>query len=109
MEALPPDLQPCIREGPSTAVIPSSISLSDTIRILLESIPLARILSEVSGRGLLRDKQFGFRPKHGTSLLLPRLVQSVTRNFGENRLTLAVSTMCLRDSILFESKAAFIS
>lgn len=67
-----------------------SIRLSHTIRILFENILLARILSEVSGRGLLHDKQFGFRPKHNTSLLLACLVQSVTRNFGEKRLTLAV-------------------
>jgi len=90
MEALPPYLQPYIREGPSTAVIPSCVSLSDTIRVLVENIPLAGIISEVSGRGLLRDKQFRIRPKHSTSLLLACLVQSVTRNLGEKRLTLTV-------------------
>ena len=90
MEARPPNLQSHIKEGPSTAVIPSSVSLSDTIRILSENILLARIISELSGRGLLRDKQSGFRTKHGTSLLLAFLVQSVARNFGEKRLTLAV-------------------
>jgi hypothetical protein len=46
------------------------ISLLDTIGKLLEKILLARILKEVSERGLLRDEQFGFRPKHSTSLQL---------------------------------------
>jgi hypothetical protein len=57
--------------------LPSSnrpISLLDTIGKLFEKILLSRILSEVSGRGLLRDEQFGFRPKHSTSLQLARLV-----------------------------------
>jgi hypothetical protein len=48
------------------------------------------ILSEVYERGLLRDEQFGFRPKHSTSLQLARLVERVSRNFGEKRLTGAV-------------------
>jgi len=38
----------------------------------------------------LRDEQFGFRPKHSTSLQLARLVERITRNFGEKRLTGAV-------------------
>ncbi|WP_431309756.1 reverse transcriptase domain-containing protein, partial [Klebsiella pneumoniae] len=74
--------------------LPSSyrpMSLLDTIGKLFEKILLSRILSEVSGRGLLRDEQCGFRPKHSTSLQLARLVERVTRNFGEKRLTGAVS------------------
>ena len=51
---------------------------------------LAGILKEISERGLLRDEQFGFRPKHSTSLQLACLVKRVTRNFGEKRLTGAV-------------------
>jgi hypothetical protein len=51
---------------------------------------LAQILPEVSERGLLRDEQFGFRPRHSTSLQLARLVERVTRNFGEKGLTGAV-------------------
>jgi len=38
----------------------------------------------------LRDEQFGFRPKHSTSLQLARLVERINRNFGEKRLTGAV-------------------
>jgi hypothetical protein len=64
-----------------------SISLLDTIGKLFEKILLSRIPSEVSERGLLRDEQFGFRPKHSTTLQLARLLERVTRNFGEKRLT----------------------
>jgi hypothetical protein len=39
---------------------------------------------------LLVDEQFGFRPRHSTSLKLARLVERVNRNFGERRLTGAV-------------------
>jgi hypothetical protein len=73
--------------------LPSSyrpISLLDTIGKLFVMILLGRILSEVSGRGLLRDEQFGFRPKHITTLQLGRLFERVTRNFGEKRLTGAI-------------------
>jgi len=38
----------------------------------------------------MRDEQFGFRPRHSTSLQLARLVETRTRNFGEKRLTGAV-------------------
>jgi len=38
----------------------------------------------------LRDKQFGFKPKYSTSLQLAHLVERITRNFGEKRLTGAV-------------------
>jgi hypothetical protein len=66
------------------------IRLLDTINKLFEKILRNTILSEASGRGLLRDEQFGFKPKHSTSLQLARLVERVTRNFGEKRLTGAV-------------------
>jgi hypothetical protein len=45
---------------------------------------------EVRWRGLLRDEQFGFRPKHSTTLQLARLFERVTRNFGEKRPTGAI-------------------
>jgi hypothetical protein len=70
--------------------LPSSyrpISLLDTIGKLFDMILLSRILIEVSSCGLLRDEQFGFRPKHSTTLQLARLVERLTRNFGEKRLT----------------------
>jgi hypothetical protein len=67
------------------------INLLDVFGKLFERILLARILREVSERGLMRDEQFGFRPRHSTSLQLARLVERITRNFGEKRLTGAVS------------------
>jgi hypothetical protein len=77
-------------KGPS---LPSSyrpISLLDTIGKLFEKILLSSIVSEVSGRGLLRDEQFGFSPKHSTTLQLARLFERVTRNLGEKRLRGAI-------------------
>jgi hypothetical protein len=53
---------------------------------LFEKILLSRIVYEVTGRGVLRDKQFGFRPKHSTALQLARLVERVSRNFDKKRL-----------------------
>jgi len=38
----------------------------------------------------MRDEHFGFRPRHSTSLQLACLVERITRNFGEKRLTGAV-------------------
>jgi hypothetical protein len=35
----------------------------------------------------MRDEQFGFRPRHSTSLQLLRLLVRITRNFEEKRLT----------------------
>ena len=66
------------------------ISLLDTIGKLFEKILLIRILYELGERGLLRDEQFGFRTRHSTSLQLARLVERITRNFGEWRRTGAV-------------------
>jgi hypothetical protein len=73
--------------------LPSSyrpISLLHTIGKLFQKILLSRILSEVIRRRLLCDEQFGFRPKHSTTLHLARLVERVTRNFGEKRLPGAI-------------------
>jgi hypothetical protein len=73
--------------------LPSSyrpISLLDVVGKPFEKNLLASILREVSERGLMRDEQFGFRPRHITSLQLARLVEPLTRNFGEKRLTGAV-------------------
>ena len=73
--------------------LPSSywpISLLDTIGKLFEKILLSRTLQEVNVRGLLRNEHFGFLHRNSTSLQLARLVEIITRNFGEKRLTGAV-------------------
>jgi hypothetical protein len=67
-----------------------SRSLLDTVGKLFDKILLNRVLWEVKERGLLIDEQFGFRPKHSTTLQLARLVERVNRNFDERRLTGAV-------------------
>lgn len=41
-------------------------------------------------RRFLRDEQFGFRPQHSTTPQLAHLVERVSRNFEEKRLTSAV-------------------
>jgi hypothetical protein len=66
------------------------ISLLDTVGKIFEKILLTRVLREVNERGLLRDVQFGFRPRHSTALQLARLVERVNKNFDERRLTGAV-------------------
>jgi hypothetical protein len=67
------------------------ISFLDTVGKLFEKTLLARVLREVSERGFLRDDQFGFRPRHSTTLQLARLVERVNRkNFDERRLNGAV-------------------
>jgi hypothetical protein len=66
------------------------ISLLDTVGKLFEKNLLTRVLREVNERGLLRDEQFDFRPRHSATLQLARLVERVNRNFDERRLTGAV-------------------
>jgi len=64
------------------STMPSSyrpISLLDTIGKVFETNLLDRILHEVSGRRLMRDEQFGFRPRHSTSLQLACLTERITR------------------------------
>jgi hypothetical protein len=90
MEKGPSDFHPETREGPSLPSSNRPINLLDTIGKLFESILLSRILNEISGRELLRDEQFGSRPKHNTTLQLARLVETVARNFGEKRLRGAI-------------------
>jgi hypothetical protein len=73
--------------------LPSSyrpISLLDTVGKFFAKILLAWVLREVRERGLLRDEQIGFRPRHSTTLQLARLFERVKRNFDERRLTSAV-------------------
>jgi hypothetical protein len=73
--------------------LPSSYrptSLLDTVVKLFEKILLARVLRGLSERGLLRDEQFRFRPRHSTTLQLAGFVDTVNRNFDERWLTGAV-------------------
>jgi hypothetical protein len=74
------------------------ISLLDTVGKLFEKILLTRILYQVGERGLLRNGQFGFRPRHSTLLQLARLVERITRHFGEKR---------LRDVVFLDVAKAF--
>jgi len=65
-----------LKPGKHTA-LPSSyrpISLLETIGKLFEKMLLTRILNDVSERALKRDDQFGFRPRHNTSLQLAHLI-----------------------------------
>jgi hypothetical protein len=70
------------RTDPSLLSSYLPISLLYTIGKLFEKILLSRMLSELRGRGLLRDEKFAFRPKHSVSLQLARLLERVTRNFA---------------------------
>jgi hypothetical protein len=81
-----------LKHGKDPALLSSyrPISLIDRIGKLFEKILLSRILYKVSGRGLLRNGQFGFGPKHSTALQLVRLVERVSKNFDEKSLTAAV-------------------
>jgi hypothetical protein len=66
------------------------MSILNAVGMLFEKILLTRVLREVNERGLLRDGQFGFRPRHSTSLQMARLVERVNRNFDERGLTGAI-------------------
>jgi hypothetical protein len=88
--------------------LPSSyrpISLLDTIGKVFEKILLSRILSEVSQRGILHFEQFGFRPKHSTSLQLARLVERVSRNLARSGQQAQFSFMWPRNSTTCGSRA----
>ena len=81
-----------VGKDPATPLSYRPASLLDTIGKLFKKILLSRILYAVTGRGLIRDEQFVFRPKHSTALQLSRpvLVARVSRNFDEKRQTGAV-------------------
>jgi hypothetical protein len=77
-------------EAGKDPTLPSSCrptSLLDTVGKLFQKILLATVLRQVSERGLLRDEQFGFRPRPNTTLQRARLFERVKRNFDERRLT----------------------
>jgi hypothetical protein len=83
---------PILKQG-KDPTLPSSyrpVSLLDTAGKLLEKILLARVLLDVNECGMLRVEQFGFRPRHYTTLQLARVVERVNRIFDERRLTGAV-------------------
>jgi hypothetical protein len=66
------------------------VSLLDAVGKLFEKILLIRVLREVNERGLLRDDQLVFRPRHSMTLHLIRRAERVSTNFDERRLTGAV-------------------
>jgi hypothetical protein len=74
------------------------ISLLDTVGKLVEKILLNRILNEVSELGLVRDEQFGFRPRHSTSLQLAHFVDGINRNFVEK---------CVKGAVFLDVVTAF--
>ena len=73
----------CLPYLPGTALVLSAHKSAGYVGKLFENIVLARILREVSERGPLHDEQFGFRPKHSTTLQLARVGERVIRNFGK--------------------------
>jgi hypothetical protein len=71
-----------------------------------EKIVLSRDPRKVNERGQLRDEQFGFRPRHSTTLHLARLVERVNRNFDGRRLTGAVFLDVAKAFAKFRTKAS---
>jgi hypothetical protein len=55
------------------------ISLLDTVGKLFVKILLTRFLREVNERGLLRNEQSGFRPKHSTTVHWPAILKESTQ------------------------------
>jgi hypothetical protein len=76
-------------KGPHTALFHRLRQLHAAGKLIEKILP-TRVLREVNERGLLRDEQFVFRPRHSTTLQLARLVERVNRNF-DRWLTGAVS------------------
>jgi hypothetical protein len=75
--------------------------------MLFEKTLHSRILREVNERGLLRDKQFEFRPRLSTKLLLDRLVETVTRNREGDRLSGAAFLDVAKALTPYMSKVSF--
>ena len=97
------------RKDPAQPSLYLPVSLLDTIGKLFEKILLTRTLHQVGECGLLRDEKFWFRPRHSTALQLARLVERITRNFGERRLTGAVFLDVAKAFVPYGSKASFTS
>jgi hypothetical protein len=51
------------------------ISFLDTVGKLFDKILLSRVLREVNERGVLRNEQSGFRPKHSTTVHCPAMLK----------------------------------
>jgi hypothetical protein len=54
---------------------------------LFKRILLTKNLFKIGRCALVRNEQFGFGPKHNTTLQLTLFVERVSRNFGGKRLT----------------------
>ena len=80
-----------------------SVILLGTNGKLFDKILLTRILSEVSWRLFLRNKRFGFRPKHSTALQIIRLVEKFPGTWMRRGSQARFSRMWLRHSILHGS------
>jgi hypothetical protein len=83
MEARLRDLHSETRKGPGTAFVLSTHKFLEKAGKVSTKMLLAMVLIEASRRGLLRDEQFCFKPRHSTSLQLARLFERVSKNIGE--------------------------
>jgi hypothetical protein len=77
-------------KGPDQPLSYLPISLLGTTGKLFQNFLLNRTLYEFVECGLLWEKQYRFRTRHRTSLLLARFVERITKSFGANRLSGAV-------------------
>ena len=66
-------------EDPALSSSYRPISLLETIGKLFEKILLTGILHVVNERGMMRNEQFVFRPRHSTPLQLASLVERITK------------------------------
>jgi hypothetical protein len=73
------------------------VGLFDFVRHFLDKILLNRALREVKERGLVRNEQFGFGPRHSTAAQLLHSLEKVNRNFDGKRITAAVFLVVAKD------------
>jgi hypothetical protein len=90
METYSYDVRTETGNGPPRHSSCRPVSLLDTVDELFEKILLTRVLRDVNESGLLCDDQFGFRPRHSTTLQMACRIERVNRNFDERRLTGAI-------------------
>jgi hypothetical protein len=79
-------------------------SLSATTCNLFEKIVFTMILSEVGGRKLRRDGQFGIRPKHSTALQLRASLKGCPGTLTRSRYQVSFPLMRLRPAIPYGLK-----